>query len=146
MKPISALIVFVLLVSACGKDNPVKPTPPPPQPVNIAGSWSGTFESQTYLTEAILMDLNQIGANVTGTWAQSGGVKAFGNVNGTVSPTSFIGTISYNYAGGSTCSASFSGPTTTTTINWTSPGFTTGDCGLASPGNPLGVRFVLQRR
>lgn len=141
------LILIAALASACGgsKAAPLAPTPPPP--AAVAGSWSGTFESATYNTVPILVDLNQIGANVTGTWTSTGGtVRPFGNVSGTVDQTSFAGTVSYNYANGPTCSAAFSGTANSATLNWSSPGFTTGNCGLTAPGNPLGVRFVLQRR
>lgn len=140
------LLIVALVVTACGKDAPMAPTPPKPQ--TIAGSWSGTFETVTYTTTPILVDINQINATVTGTWASSGGgaVRPFGNINGTVDVTRFVGTVTYNYMGGPTCSGSFAGSVSPTTIDWTSPGFTTGDCGLSAPGNPLGVRFVLQRR
>lgn len=143
-------IAALLLLAGCGS-TPTAPTPPPapaPVPAAIAGGWSGTFETITYSTTPIVVDLNQIGATVTGTWASTGGgaVRPFGNINGTVDPTSFIGTITYNFTGGPTCTASFSGTASATTLNWSSPGFTTGSCGLAAPGNPLNVRFVLQRR
>lgn len=145
------IAVAMAVMVACGGGSTTAPSPPPPPPppppVNIAGAWSGTFETQTYTTTPIIIDLVQVGATVTGTWVSSGGtVRPFGNVNGTVNTTTFAGTITYNYANGPTCSGSFSGNSTLNTLNWSSPGFTTGNCGLSPPGNPLNVRFVLQRR
>lgn len=139
------LLVIALCCSACGSDTPTTASQVP-QYAQISGSWSGTFESTTYSTVPIAVSLNQIAGAISGTWTSTGGtVIAFGNVNGTVDAGSFVGTISYNYQGGPTCSGSFSG-TANASLNWTSPGFTTGNCGLSAPGNPLGVRLVLQRR
>jgi len=146
---VAASVLSLVLVGCGGSSGPTAPTSPPapPPPVNIAGAWSGTFETQTYTTTPIVIDLVQVGGTVTGTWASSGGtVRPYGNVNGTVDTTTFAGTITYNYSNGPTCSGSFSGNSTLNTLNWSSPGFTTGSCGLSAPGNPLSVRFVLQRR
>lgn len=138
------LCVVALLTAACGGSTPVAPSPPPV--AQIAGSWSGTFESLTYASEAVLVDLNQTGSTITGTWVMTSGLQARGNISGTVDPSAFSGSVTYNYLNGPTCVASFSGLAANATLNWTSPGFTTGTCGLSAPGNPLGVRFVLQRR
>lgn len=147
---VAGAILATLATAACGGGStPTAPTPPPPPPppVNIAGSWSGTFESATYLPSAIFVDLVQVGGSVTGTWLSSGGsVRPFGNINGTVDTTTFAGTVTFNYTNGPTCSGSFSGPSTAATLRWSSPGFLTGNCGFSSPGNPLNVTFVLQRR
>ena len=92
------------------------------------------------------MDLNQVGASVTGTWAATGGtVRPVGNISGTVDTASFTGTVTFNYSGGPTCSGSFTGSAGGATLTWNSPGLTTGSCGL-NLGNPLTVRWVMQRR
>lgn len=139
---------LVLLV-ACGcSDTPTAPTPPPPSPVQLAGLWTGTFESQTYSSQAMTMELGQVGNTITGTWAMSTSVLARGNVTGVVDTTTFTGTVTFNLPtpNAPICTASFTGASTRTTIEWSSAGFATGNCGLTAPGNPLGVRFVLQRR
>lgn len=136
---------ILVLLSACGgSDNLPGPTPPPPPPAQIAGAWSGTFESN-YAPEAVFVDVTQVSATVTGTWLMTSGVRARGNISGTVDTANFTGTVTYNYEGGPTCQASFSGTASATSLMWSSPGFT-GNCGLAAPGNPTGARFVLQRR
>ena len=132
------LIVLALLgVVSCGG------SPTAPRPAQIAGGWSGTFESN-YSPEAMFMDLTQVTAAVTGTWLMTSGVQARGNITGTGNASQFTGTVTYNYINGPTCQASFSGDVSDTSIAWTSPGFT-GNCGLIG-GNPTSVRFVLQRR
>ncbi len=138
------LLVVAILATACGGDNdrPLAPSPPPP--VQIAGNWSGTFESN-YSPEAVLVNLTQVGANVTGTWAMTSGVRATGNVSGAVDAGAFTGIITYGLSSGAICQGSFSGLSLVSSLNWSSPGFT-GNCGLSAPGNPVNVRFVLQRR
>lgn len=144
------VIVIALTISACGGglQAPTAPTvivAQPPPVTQISGNWSGTFESSNYATSSVLVTINQTSATISGTWAGSGTVREAGTISGTVDSTSFTGTITYSFNQGPTCQGSFSGSALTTTLNWSSAGFT-GNCGLASPGNPLGVRFVLQRR
>ena len=138
------LFLSALALSACGSSPSAPTPPPPPPPAQVAGAWSGTFESN-YSPEAVFVDLTQVSATVTGTWAMTSGVRAIGNISGTVDTSQFTGTITYNYTDGPTCQASFSGTASATTLVWTSPGFT-GNCGLSAPGNPTNARFVLQRR
>ena len=132
------LLLCVSAAGACGDDDPVAPSA-----VNIAGPWSGTFESQ-YLPEAVFMDLTQAGTSVTGTWVMSSGLRANGTVSGSVSGSQFTGLMTYSYTGGPVCQGSFSGSAGISNLTWTSPGFT-GTCGLVG-GNPVSVRFVMQRR
>lgn len=144
-----AVSTIALTVSACGgggNSTPTAPSLPAPPPVaQISGSWSGTFESSNYATTSILVTINQTSATISGTWAGSGTTREAGTISGTVDNSSFSGTVTYSFNQGPTCQGSFSGTASTTTLNWSSAGFT-GNCGLSSPGNPLGVRFVLQRR
>jgi hypothetical protein len=74
----------------------------------------------------------------------AGGIA--GNITGTVDATSFTGTITLSINQTAGCSGSFSGSaaTASTTLTWSSAGFT-GNCNL-NAGNPLSPRFVLQRR
>jgi hypothetical protein len=91
------------------------------------------------------MDLTQSSGTINGTWAMTSGVKATGIITGTVDKTSFSGNVTYNLTNGASCSGSVSGAASAaTTMTWTSPGLT-GNCGLVG-GNPVNVRFVLQRR
>jgi hypothetical protein len=138
--------VAALALVGCGGGNSTPVSPSPPPPAQIAGAWSGTFEALNYAAESIAVDLNQVTGSVTGTWVKtSPGDREAGNITGTVDRTAFTGTITFTIGNGPTCSASFSGPASSATLNWSSPGFT-GNCGLAPPGNPVNVRFVLQRR
>ena len=142
------LLVLALALSACGgKNNPIAPPPPPPpQPAQIAGNFSGTFESSTYSPIAIFVSLNQTGTTISGTWSGTTGTNGIaGNITGTVDPSTFTGTISFSFNQTAGCSGSFTGSAAPNTLNWSSPGFT-GNCGLSAPGNPLAPRFVLQRR
>jgi hypothetical protein len=138
------LALAAVLVTACGGKSPTAPTPPPPppQPAQLAGGWTGTFETSNYLAEAVAMDLTQVGSSINGTWAFTRGLVT-GTLTGTVDTSQFSGVVTYR-VGASSCQAAFSGSASAATINWTSPGFT-GDCGLAG-ANPINVRLVLQRR
>lgn len=148
MRRLVTILVLCGLAVGCGGSNPTAPSPPPPPPpVSISGSWTGTFESN-YSPDAIAMTLTQVGASITGTWAiQSGttALRATGTVSGTVDTAQFTGLITHALPSGQTCQGSFSGSSTTSQLLWTSPGFT-GNCGFSAPGNPVNVRFVLQRR
>ena len=146
MRVLCPLIVVALFAGGCGESSTAA-TNVGAASAAVAGGWSGTFETTTYSTVPIVMDLTQVGATVTGTWATTGGtLRPFGSVNGTVDLTTFSGTMTFKYTDGPTCSAAFSGPASGVTLNWSSAGFTTGDCGLSDPGNPMTVRLVLQRR
>ena len=144
------LVLVAMLSTACGggSDRPAAPSPPPPPPpVNIGGTWTGTFESN-YSPEAVTMNLTQVVASITGTWALTSGpeaLRATGNISGTVDPSLFTGIVTHALPSGQTCQGSFSGPSNTSQLLWSSPGFT-GNCGFSAPGNPVNVRFVLQRR
>jgi hypothetical protein len=138
------IVLSAMLVAGCGSPSAPSPPPPPP-PAQIAGNWSGTFESATYSPLAVFMTLSQTSTTVTGTWAaQSGSSGVAGNITGTVDATSFTGTITLSINQTAGCSGSFSGSAATATLNWSSAGFT-GNCNL-NLGNPLSPRFVLQRR
>lgn len=141
-------LMLVAIAAGCGggSSSPTAPTPPPPPPpVQVAGQWSGTMETSNYIALPVFVTLSQSGATVTGTWAsQTGSAAIAGNISGTVDQSTFTGTITYSINQTAGCSGSFSGSSTTATLNWSSAGFT-GNCNLAG-GNPLSPRFVLQRR
>lgn len=132
-----------MLTIACGgSSTPTTPTPPPtPQ---LAGVWSGTFESSNFSQQAISLQLTQAGTSVNGTWVVQA-VNWSGTITGTVDASTFSGSITFNApsAGTATCtgSAALSGPPGSVTMTWSGPGVT-GNCS----GMPLGLRWVLQRR
>jgi hypothetical protein len=140
-----ALAVLLLVSVACGSNSPTAPAPAP-QPANIAGSYTGTWQAtQTtggpYLI-AYIMQLNQSGATVTGTWSTA---QANGTVTGTTTPTTFSGTFTWNAVtnGGSPCTGTFavSGNAGGPTITWTSPAVTASCTNL-----PTGITIAAQVR
>lgn len=110
----------------------------------IVGIWSGTLESDNYLPIAAFMDLRQAGTRVDGTWAASGGPRIEGNITGQIEGSNFSGNITFSIQNAPPCSGSFSGSVSGAAFRWNSSGFT-GPCSLNN-GNPLGPRFVMQRR
>lgn len=138
-------LLACLAGASCGS-SPAAPAPAPPQPAQIAGTFSGTFETSNYAALAVFLTLNQTSSTVTGTWgAQSGTSGIAGNITGTVDPSSFTGTVTFSINQSAGCTGSFSGNASSQgNMTWTSAGFT-GNCNL-SAGNPLSPRFVFQRR
>ena len=64
-------VCFALLAAACGgDDSPAAPTTPEPEPepVTLAGTWSGRVEG-TFVTGEASAELTQDGANVGGNWS-----------------------------------------------------------------------------
>lgn len=149
MRQRALAVSLALLLDACGGSptTPTVVTPPTPKPANVAGNWSGTLESTSYVPLAVVVTMNQTSTAVTGTWAASTGTSGLaGNISGTVDATSFTGTITLSINQTTGCSGSFSGPANTSapTLSWAGAGFT-GNCNLSN-GNPVSPRFVLQRR
>lgn len=133
-----------LVLAACGSH--ATPTQPTPQPANIAGNWSGTFDYSNnggrQAPRAILVNLTQAGSTVTGTYA----TDAFdGTVSGTTSPTSFTGTLTFNAVtvNGAACTGTMavSGGAGSATMAWTSPAVTA-NCG----NTPTAITITVQRR
>jgi hypothetical protein len=141
------LLALCVLAAGCGSSSsPVAPTPPAPQPAQIAGTYTGTWQATQvtggpYLI-AYVMTLNQSAANVTGTWSTA---QANGTVTGTTTPTAFSGTMTWNGLtnGGSACTGTFavSGPAGGPTVNWTSPAVTANCNNL-----PTGITIAAQLR
>src|SRR5687767_12401562 len=125
---LSVAVLACVLVLGCGGSPTAPSQPPPPQPAQVAGVWSGTFESRQYAVSSILVTLNQTGTTISGTWANSGTTPEAGNITGTVDTSTFTGTITYSFRQGPTCQGSFSGAASSATLNWQSAGFT-GNCG-----------------
>jgi len=137
--------VAVVLAGACHR-SPIEPTPTPdptPPLVNVAGNWSGTWEDRDGVT-AFVMNLNQSGTTVTGTW-ELANFDWRGNVSGSVDAKSFSGTFTVNAprAGGGTCTgtAAFAGPTNlgAQTLRWSSVGIT-GGCSFSTGSITVNVQ------
>jgi len=118
-----ALIAAGLLGAACGSTAPT--------PTSIAGSWSGTLQATGSTASTITFSLSQSGGAVSGSWQQTAGpsVSIIGTLTGTVTGSSFSGTMKYTL-NGATCSANLTGPASTTSMTWTSAGFT--GCGAGA--------------
>jgi hypothetical protein len=146
-KFISVIFLSASMAGCGGGDGPSTPTAPtPPPPAQVAGNWSGTFESNNWAPRAIFMNLTQAGTGVNGTWASSPS-EWEGTVTGTVDSGNFSGTFTLsarsNSGGACTGNASVSGPVASgaASLRWTSIGFT-GNC----TGMPAGVTFAFTRR
>ena len=141
-----ALCVLVFASVSCGgKSTPTAPSPPPI--AQLAGTWSGTFESNwpSFTQFGATMQLSQTSSTVTGTWA-SQDCSCQGNVAATVDASSMTGTVTISTParGGGICqgTASISGSVSASQINVSAPGFGQTSC----TGMPTNIRFVLQRR
>jgi hypothetical protein len=135
-------ILLVISASACS-------SPSAPSFANVAGTWSGTFQS-TLATSgssvvAFVMNLTQAGSSVSGTWALSGGIVATGTVSGTTTSNRFSGTFTYNApainASACTGTLAVAGNAGGNTVNWTSPGVM-GNCNNL----PTSITIVAQLR
>ena len=112
--------------------------------MQIAGTWDGVLDSTNFPQQGITLTLAQSGTGITGTWV-SGALAWAGAVTGTVNTGTFSGafTLITPSATGGACTgtATVGGSASSTTVTWTSPGFT-GPCG----GMPSGVRITAQRK
>jgi len=119
---------LVLAAASFGCSAPATPSPAvPPGPVaNIAGRWSGTFESGNFSTRTITMTIVQGGNCVDGAWASASGWT--GAISGFAGADSFSGQISFEAIteSGERCAGvgDTSGTVGTDTLRWTSAGFT----------------------
>lgn len=146
MAQVRIVVVAVGLFASACSSSPAAPTPPP-QPAQIAGTWSGTLQynqasSSTLQVQAVAFNLTQAGSSVNGTYA----AQTFdGTVAGQTTPSNFSGTFTFNArtVTGAACTGSFavSGPAGSTTMTWTSPAV------IASCNNtPTNLTFAVQRR
>lgn len=124
MKRILFVFLLGLHATACG-------SPDAPSAANIAGRWSGTFQSTQAGGSTVLpfeMTLTQVESSVAGVWSVSGVLIANGTVTGATTATTFSGTFTFNSTttGGAACAGAFtvSGNAGSNTIVWTSPGVT----------------------
>jgi len=130
----AVVIALVLAAASACSASPATPSPAPlPGPVvNIAGNWSGTFESGNFSTRTITMTVVQGGNCVDGVWT-SGASDWTGAISGFAGADSFSGQISFEAVTerGDRCTAvgNTSGQVGSDTLRWTSTGFTAvGQC------------------
>ena len=135
-------IVLVWLAACGGSSSPSSPT----TSLNLAGSWTGTWQfvtSGTITTDTITATLTQNGTDAGGTWtAQSGATGQFTRLTATAS-TSGSMTISQTTLSGTVCSGttSVSGTATSATLELTiAPITPSGICQWAT-----GQQFSLRR-
>jgi hypothetical protein len=101
MKTLAVLVAILLALTACGKSRS-SPTEPSPAPL-ITGEYTGT-ERANFGTTSLRASLVQASASVTGSY--SNGLGDAGTVTGTVSGTSFSGTLRSTLIAGFTCELS----------------------------------------
>src|SRR5215475_3256494 len=97
---------------------PSSPTGGPP-PVNIAGTWTGTFASSNFVARTISLNVVQSGSCVDGAWATSPSEWS-GAISGYADATSFSGFFSIEIAAGQcTGVGTVSGEVGAKTLQWT---------------------------
>lgn len=141
-------VLIIAAAGACGSSSSSAP-----KFANVAGTWSGTIQfthvsngSPVQAVQDVSLVLTEDGSAVTGTWQTSTGtVSKSGNVNGTVTASSFSGTFSFlgtTIATGTSCTGTLAvaGAAGGNTLTWTSPGVS-GNC--SDP--PTNVTFTITR-
>ena len=132
-----AIVFAVVGAAACSDSSPTMPTP-----TNIAGNWSGTFETQNQGTHPFQMAVTQADQAVNGSWSTDNGWE--GNLSGTIAQSSISGSMSITIptlTGACTGEAALSGTVFTDTVNWSLGPFS-GNCG----SYPESVQIAAQRR
>ena len=133
-----AIVIALVGAAACSDSSPAAPTPP----TNIAGNWSGTFETQNQGTHPFTMAVTQADQAVNGSWSTDNGWE--GNLSGTIAQSSFSGTMSITIqtlTGACTGEATLSGMVSASTVAWSLGPFN-GDCG----SYPQQVQIAAQER
>jgi hypothetical protein len=145
-----AVVIGLLLTAlmGCGASSTLTaPTPAPPGSfVDMAGTWSGTFESANLTMQTITLTVYQTTNCVDGAWKSSTADWA-GAISGYAGADSFAGQISFERVAddGSKCTAvgDISGQVGTGTLRWTSSGLT--PVGTCSGGAPQSLVLNLHR-
>jgi hypothetical protein len=140
------LLVIALLSAACGDKGPTAPSTPPLP--NLSGTWTGNLESSNWNAVSVQVQLSQTSDAVSGSWTAPNDWN--GTVSGTVSTSSFAGTVTLSApnalgtgprcTGTSSLTAGNVGPASST-LTITGSGFS-GSCA----GMPQNIRFVVQKR
>jgi hypothetical protein len=145
------VVLCALATSGCSSASaapapPVFTAPSGPTPFNIAGNWSGTFQSNNLPARPITMTIVQTSSCVDGAWKDAAG-QWTGAISGSATDVSFSGQISFERtadAGGACmATATVSGSIGRDGIHWTAGTFTrTAACSGDLPQSP--VILVLQ--
>ena len=61
------VLIAALACSACG--SPTTPSAPTPVPLDLSGTWNGTYSSAVLGFGSAVVTLSQIGSTVSGTWS-----------------------------------------------------------------------------
>jgi len=121
MRAVIALIVAcTLAVSGCGSDSPTTATP---APLNLVGTWTGTWTfmaAGATVTDAVTMTLAAAGTSVSGQWSSSSGASGTVVLTQTAD-VSGTATIGQTLLTGVNCSASttLTGTASATQIRFT---------------------------
>jgi hypothetical protein len=99
----NGVLTFKRVLIPAGADTVNPPTPL----VNVTGTWSGSFSTNLVASATITFTLAQSGTTVTGAYASASG--ASGSVNGTISGSTIIFTLTQTTA---SCPGTFSGTAT----------------------------------
>ena len=133
VRGLAGILIVTTAVSACGGSD--APAAPAPVFANVAGTWTGTFQStqndsNTGLpvqgAQAVSLTMTQNGSTVTGTWTTTAAATPrSGSIAGTTTAAAFSGTFSYNSTSvnGTPCTGTLavSGPAGGVALTWTSP-------------------------
>jgi hypothetical protein len=148
MRRFVSWLVVVAAASACGSSPaPTTPSGNGTGPVvNLAGVWTGTFESSNFPTKSVTLTVVQGGNCVDGAWKSSSGDWT-GAISGYAAADSFSGQISFERSAdaGGKCTAAgmISGPAGETSLRWTSSGMD--PVGSCAGDIPKGITLTLSR-
>jgi hypothetical protein len=133
------ILAALVLTGACGGSSPTAPTSP-----QIAGNWSGTFESDNWPVRSFVMTLSQANSRIDGAWASDPWTET---LSGSVDTRTFSGQMTMNAPGttatcvGTASLAGAVGSGSVATLRWTSVGVS-GNC----TGMPINIVINVQRR
>jgi hypothetical protein len=144
------LLLAILVTVACSSPTP-SPTPYTTGAVlgpvvNIAGNWTGTFESDNFSARTIKMIVVQTGNCVDGVW-DSVPAEWDGAISGFAAADSFSGQISFERTtadGKCTAVGNITGPVGDRTLRWTSS--TMNAVGQCAGDLPRSLVLTLQRQ
>ena len=148
------VILVLTSAAACGDNStPTAPMQMPP-PASVAGTWAGTWQATQAVggayVDTLVMNLTQVGSDVSGMWSTEHGSGA---VVGRTTLTSFSGFLTFYFTSLSirgpaepcTGTLGVSGTAGGTTLNWTSP-----EAHAAVPANctnlPTSITLTMQSR
>jgi len=147
----AAVAAALVFQAGCGSSSasstPTGPAPGPGGFANVAGTWTGTFQSSRLAARTITLTAVQGGNCVDGAWLSTP-AEWSGAISGFADATSFSGQISFERTeSGGRCVAigDVSGEVGADTLQWTSSGLTlTGGKNCTDP--PQALVITLRRQ